>query len=93
LAPCVAGMPCGTFSGGRHFCVESFGRAETLQWGWKAQSRLDGAKHLGAAFDREQRSAGCGLLLETADELKMPDDPEFRRRWLVIGMGIADCGA
>jgi hemoglobin len=35
-------------------------------------------QHLGRHLNQEQRRRWVGLLLETADELKMPDDPEFR---------------
>ena len=34
--------------------------------------------HLGRHLTNEQRKAWLALLLDTADELKMPDDPEFR---------------
>lgn len=34
--------------------------------------------HLGRNIREEQRQRWVGLLLETADELKLPDDPEFR---------------
>jgi hemoglobin len=35
-------------------------------------------QHLGKHLNQEQRRRWVALLLETADELKMPDDPEFR---------------
>lgn len=35
-------------------------------------------QHLDRHLTHEQRRRWVGLLLETADELKMPDDPEFR---------------
>jgi hemoglobin len=35
-------------------------------------------QHLNRHLGQEQRRRWVGLLLETADELKMPDDPEFR---------------
>jgi len=34
--------------------------------------------HLNRHLTNEQRKAWLSLLLDTADELKMPDDPEFR---------------
>ena len=34
--------------------------------------------HLNRHLTQEQRSRWVSLLLETADELRMPDDPEFR---------------
>ena len=35
-------------------------------------------QHLDRHLDQEKRRRWVALLLETADELKMPDDPEFR---------------
>jgi hemoglobin len=35
-------------------------------------------QHLERHLDHEKRRRWVALLLETADELKMPDDPEFR---------------
>jgi hemoglobin len=35
-------------------------------------------QHLNRHLVQEQRRAWVALLLDTADELKMPDDPEFR---------------
>ena len=35
-------------------------------------------RHLGRHLTHEQRTRWVGLLLETADELGIPDDPEFR---------------
>jgi hemoglobin len=35
-------------------------------------------QHLNRHLSQEQRKRWVSLLLETADELKMPDDPEFR---------------
>ena len=35
-------------------------------------------QHLNRHLTQEQRRSWVGLLLDTADELKMPDDPEFR---------------
>jgi hemoglobin len=36
------------------------------------------AKHLNRHLSNEQRKRWIALLLDTADELKLPDDPEFR---------------
>lgn len=36
------------------------------------------ARHLGRKLTHEQRRAWIALLLDTADELGLPDDPEFR---------------
>lgn len=35
-------------------------------------------QHLNRHLTQEQRRRWVGLLLETADELRLPDDPEFR---------------
>ncbi|HZP04381.1 MAG TPA: hypothetical protein VFB43_05725 [Terracidiphilus sp.] len=35
-------------------------------------------RRLGRGITDEQRKRWVGLLLETADEQKLPDDPEFR---------------
>jgi hemoglobin len=35
-------------------------------------------QHLNRHLDQEQRRRWVGLLLQTADELGLPDDPEFR---------------
>jgi hemoglobin len=35
-------------------------------------------KHLGRALDDSQRKRWIALLLDCADELRLPDDPEFR---------------
>ena len=34
--------------------------------------------HLGRVLSHEQRRAWIALLLDTADEVGLPDDPEFR---------------
>jgi hemoglobin len=36
------------------------------------------AKHIGRHLTNEQRKRWVSLLLDTADELRLPDDPEFR---------------
>jgi hemoglobin len=36
------------------------------------------AQHLGRHLTNEQRKRWVTLLLDTADDLKLPDDPEFR---------------
>ena len=36
------------------------------------------AKHLGRHLTDEQRKHWMALLLDSADQLKLPDDPEFR---------------
>jgi hemoglobin len=36
------------------------------------------AKHLARHLTNEQRKRWVSVLLDTADDLKLPDDPEFR---------------
>jgi hemoglobin len=36
------------------------------------------SRHFGRQITQEQRQRWVALLLETADEIKLPDDPEFR---------------
>lgn len=40
------------------------------------------SKHLSRHLTEEHRKRWMGLLLETADELSLPDDPEFRSAFL-----------
>lgn len=61
-----------------HFIIEVFG-------GPKLYSGQDGGshfhmigKHLGKMLDEEKRKRWMGLLLQTADEVQLPTDPEFR---------------
>ncbi|RBL91482.1 group II truncated hemoglobin [Chitinophaga flava] len=60
-----------------HFIAEVFG-------GPKTYSEQEGShfkmvhKHLGKHLTEEHRKRWITLLLETADELQLPDDPEFR---------------
>ena len=39
-------------------------------------------KHLGKHLSEEQRKRWVQLLLETADEINLPDDPEFRSAFI-----------
>lgn len=60
-----------------HFIAEVFG-------GPKTYSEQEGShfkmvhKHLGKHLTEQHRKRWIALLLETADELQLPDDPEFR---------------
>ncbi|EQA45644.1 globin, protozoan/cyanobacterial family [Leptospira broomii serovar Hurstbridge str. 5399] len=60
-----------------HFIAEVFG-------GPKTYSSEDGShyamiqKHLSKRLTEDQRKRWIRLLLETADEINLPDDPEFR---------------
>jgi len=64
-----------------HFVAEVFG-------GPKLYSESEGShckmiqKHLSKHLTNEQRKRWIDLLLQTADELKLPDDPEFRSAFM-----------
>ncbi|MFB9844157.1 group II truncated hemoglobin [Mucilaginibacter ginsenosidivorans] len=64
-----------------HFVAEVLG-------GPKLYSETEGShfemikKHLSKHLTNEQRKRWLHLLLDTADELKLPDDPEFRSAFL-----------
>jgi hemoglobin len=64
-----------------HFVAEVLG-------GPKLYSQSEGShfqmiiKHLQKHLTEEHRMRWMGLLLETADELSLPDDPEFRSAFL-----------
>jgi hemoglobin len=62
-----------------HFLVEVLKgpKLYTDKFGSDALRRMVG-KHLGKRIKEEQRKRWVELLLESADEIKMPDDPEFR---------------
>jgi hemoglobin len=78
LGPVFANMPPD------HFRIVAYFVAEVL--GGPALYSGDGAhghstmvaKHLGRHLTNEQRKRWISLLLDTADELNLPDDPEFR---------------
>jgi hemoglobin len=64
-----------------HFVAEVFG-------GPKLYSESEGShfkmiqKHLSKHLTNEQRKRWIDLLLKTADELNLPDDPEFRSAFM-----------
>jgi hemoglobin len=64
-----------------HFVAEVFG-------GPKLYSESEGShfqmiqKHLSKHLTQDQRKRWIDLLLQTADELKLPDDPEFRSAFM-----------
>ena len=64
-----------------HFVAEVFG-------GPKLYSESEGShfkmiqKHLSKHLTHDQRKRWIDLLLQTADELKLPDDPEFRSAFM-----------
>src|SRR3984893_10637734 len=78
LAPVFAEMPAEHFQVVGHFVSEVLGGPKLYSGDGKHSHSSMVAKHLGRHLTEEQRKRWMWLLLETADELKMPDDPEFR---------------
>jgi hemoglobin len=77
LAPVFARMPKEHFQHVADFLAEVFGGPA------KYSAELGGhaamvRHHLGRGITEKQRARWVGLLLETADEMKLPADPEFR---------------
>jgi hemoglobin len=78
LGPVFAGMPREHFSTVAHFVSEVLG-GPTFYSGEAHHSHSSMvAKHLNRHLTQEQRRRWMSLLLQTADELGLPDDPEFR---------------
>jgi hemoglobin len=77
IAPLFASMPEEHFEHVARFIGEVFGGPKdysALHGGHAAMIR----HHLGRGISEEQRQHWVRLLLETADELQLPSDPEFR---------------
>jgi hemoglobin len=77
LAPIFAGMDPGHHEYVAAFVAEVFGGARTYsdeRGGHAAMVR----KHLGKHLTEAQRRRWMNLLLDTADEVGVPTDPEFR---------------
>jgi hemoglobin len=77
LEPLFAGMPKEHFQHVADFIAEVFGGPQEYS------ERLGGhagmiRHHLGRGITEQQRHRWVTLLLETADELNLPADPEFR---------------
>src|ERR1700676_5513811 len=77
LAPIFASMPKEHFQHVADFLAEVFGGPKEYS------ARLGGhaamvRHHLGRGITEQQRHRWVSLLLETADELNLPADPEFR---------------
>jgi hemoglobin len=78
LAPVFAQMASEHFRTVAHFVAEVLG-GPTLYSGDGVHGHASMvAKHLGRHLTNDQRKRWMSLLLETADELGLPDDPEFR---------------
>src|SRR5438270_11317817 len=77
LAPLFASMPKEHFEHVAQFIAEVFGGPadySKLHGGHAAMIR----HHRGKGITEQQRQRWVALLLETADELRLPGDPDFR---------------
>src|ERR1044072_1383272 len=61
-----------------HFIAEVFGGPKLYSEGKKGSHATMVAHHLGKMLDEPKRKRWMALLLETADEVGLADDPEFR---------------
>lgn len=61
-----------------HFIGEVFGGPELYTSGDKGSHAGMVAHHVGKMLDESKRKRWMQILLETADEVGLPDDPEFR---------------
>jgi hemoglobin len=80
LAPLFASMPQAHFQHVAQFLAEVLGGPadySALHGGHAAHAEMI-RHHLGKGITEQQRHRWVGLLLETADELQLPVDPEFR---------------
>jgi hemoglobin len=78
LAPVFANMPSEHFRTVAHFVAEVLGGPALYSGDGAHGHSTMVAKHLGRHLTNEQRKRWMTLLLDTADELNLPDDPEFR---------------
>ncbi|HTQ59217.1 MAG TPA: group II truncated hemoglobin [Candidatus Solibacter sp.] len=78
LAPVFADMPMEHFLTVAHFVSEVLGGPKLYSGDGKHNHSTMIAKHLGRHLTEDQRKRWVTLLLDTADQLAMPDDPEFR---------------
>jgi hemoglobin len=78
LSPVFAGMPPEHFKTVAHFVTEVLGGPRLYSSDTIHSHSTMVAKHVGRKLTEQQRKHWVELLLETADELKLPDDPEFR---------------
>ncbi|SHG67542.1 hemoglobin [Chryseolinea serpens] len=61
-----------------HFVAEVFGGPKAYTEGDHGSHSNMVAHHIGKQLDDKKRKRWIALLLETADEVGLPDDPEFR---------------
>jgi hemoglobin len=78
LAPVFANMSSDHFRTVAHFVAEVLGGPALYSGDGTRRHATMVARHLGRHLTDEQRKHWAALLLDTADQLKLPDDPEFR---------------
>jgi hemoglobin len=78
LGPVFAHMPAEHFETVAHFVSEVLGGPPLYSGEGHHSHSTMVAKHLNRHLTQEQRRCWIALLLETADEQGLPDDPEFR---------------
>jgi hemoglobin len=78
LGPVFATMPAEHFRTVAHFVAEVLGGPRFYSGDGSHGHATMVAKHLGRHLTNEQRMRWMTLLLDTADQLQLPDDPEFR---------------
>lgn len=78
LAPVFAHMSPAHFKTVAHFVSEVLGGPKLYSGDGSHNHSTMIAKHLARHLTNEQRKRWMELLLDTADQLKLPDDPEFR---------------
>ena len=78
LAPVFANIPAEHFRTVAHFVSEVLGGPKLYTSDGMHNHSTMVAKHLARHLTEQQRKRWVDLLLDTADQLKLPDDPEFR---------------
>ena len=78
LAPVFADIPADHFQTVAQFVAEVLGGPKLYSNDGRHSHSSMVAKHLGKHLTEQQRKRWVDLLLDTADQLKLPDDPEFR---------------
>lgn len=78
IGPIFAGMSPEHAKHVAHFIAEVFGGPKLYTDGDAGSHATMIAKHLGRTLTEDQRKRWLLLLLNTADDIGIPDDPEFR---------------
>jgi hemoglobin len=78
LAPVFSEMPSEHFRTVAHFVAEVLGGPKLYSGDGKRGHSTMVAKHLARHLTEQQRKCWMELLLDTADQLGLPNDPEFR---------------